>query len=134
LLIPIFFAYAQPVFVLISLIFALMHHATAVQYDVSKTVSIRGQVARIDWANPHIHVYLNVKTGKAEEAWNVEFPSPGAAIVAGLSKQLLSPGASLTVEAYPSKSAPVEAKLPRLACAKTLTLADGTHFTFVVGI
>ena len=111
------------------------HHATAAQYDVSTLVTLKGVITRAEWVNPHMRVYIDVKNGSGNsDAWTVEFPSPGAAVVAGLSKQLLAVGTTLTVEAYPKKSAPERAAVPRSACAKTMTLSDGSHFAFVVGI
>jgi hypothetical protein len=111
------------------------HHATAAQYDVSSTVTLKGTISRLEWANPHIHVYLDVKTEEGNsETWIVEFPAPGAAIVAGLSKQLLASGTVITLEAYPAKPPADHSKPKRSACAKAVTLADGSRLTFVVGI
>lgn len=109
------------------------HHATAAQYDVSRTLTLKGTITRADWSNPHIHVHLRVKLKEDhEEHWTLEFPAPGAAIVAGLSKQLLAPETVLTVEAYPSKTPARENQ--EFGCAKAVTLSDGTRLTFVVGI
>jgi len=114
---------------------ASAHHATAAQYDVSTMVILKGVITRADWVNPHMRVYLYVKNGSGNsDTWTVEFPAPGAAVVAGLSKQLLAVGTNLTVEAYPVKSAPERAGPSRSACAKAMTLSDGSHFAFVVGI
>jgi len=126
---------------------AWAHHATATEYDISKTVTLKGTITRVDWANPHIHVYLQVKPdrGTAQE-WDVEFPAPGAAIVAGLSKQTLASGVVLTFEGYVSKpdfhptprknSSQVEppSVAQHFACATGITLSGGDHVTFVVGI
>jgi hypothetical protein len=114
---------------------ASAHHATAARYDVSTMVLLKGVITRADWVNPHMRVYIDVKNGSGNsEVWTVEFPSPGAAVVAGLSKQLLAIGTTLTVEAYPAKSPPDHAVPSRAACAKAMTLSDGSHFVFVVGI
>jgi len=102
------------------------HHATAAQYDTSTTVSLKGAISRLDWGNPHVHVHMDVK----DENWDVEFGSPGAVIVSGLSREMLKPGAALTIKAYPTKST----KAPHAACATEVTLADGTTAHFVVGI
>ena|SRR5262249_3312819 len=113
----------------------LAHHATAVQYDVSNTITLKGTITRVDWTNPHVHVYFDVKMENGNsEIWTVEFPSPGAIIVAGLSRKLLAPGTLLTLEGYPSKSSPGPNKVLRSACAKAIALSDGSRFAFVVGI
>ena len=123
------------------------HHATATEYDISKTVAAKGTITRVDWANPHIHVYMERKAERgAAQVWDVEFPSPGAAIVAGLSKQTLTSGVALTFEGYVSKpefhpnprknsSQDPHLAVPQyFACATGITLSGGGHFTFVVGI
>jgi hypothetical protein len=114
---------------------ASAHHATAVQYDVSTTTTLKGVIIRVQWANPHTHVYVEVKKENDDsEVWTVEFPSPGALIVAGLSKQLLTAGTPLTIEGYLSKPGTDHSAKTRAACAKAVTLSDGNRFTFVVGI
>ena len=101
------------------------HHATALQFDVSRTIKLTGVISKLDWANPHVHVSLEVKN--AAEVWDVELASPGGVIVTGLSKDLLKPGTTIRITGYPAKT--------KLAiCAKELILADGTTATFVVGI
>lgn len=114
---------------------ASAHHATAVEYDVSGTVTLKGVITRIEWGNPHIHVYIDVKNEDGSlDNWIVEFPSPGATIVAGLSRRLLAPGITLSFDAYPSKPSGNRSKSQRSACAKSIMLSDGSRFTFVVGI
>ena len=111
------------------------HHASAAQYDVSSTITLKGAITRVEWANPHIHVYVDVKTEEGNsENWSVEFPAPGAAIVAGLSKQLLAAGTVINFEAYPAKPPADHSKPQRSACAKAITLSNGDRLTFVVGI
>src|SRR4030095_7295240 len=112
------------------------HHATAIDFDISKTIRVKGVVSKLNWANPHAHVWIDVKRdGDAEEHWDVELGSPGAIIVSGLSKDLLMPGTTITVIGYPAKAntSSNPSHDPAL-CATQLTLADGTTAEFVVGI
>jgi hypothetical protein len=37
------------------------HHSFAAEYDGDKPVTVSGTVVRIDWSNPHIHFYVEVK-------------------------------------------------------------------------
>jgi hypothetical protein len=109
---------------------ASAHHATAAQYDTAKTVVLKGAISKLEWTNPHVHVYLDVAAANGRrETWSVEFASPGGIIVAGLSKELLKAGTVITIKGYPSKSAD-----QRSACATEVTLADGSTAHFVVGI
>jgi hypothetical protein len=126
---------------------ASAHHATALEYDISRTVTLKGKVIRVDWANPHIHVYVEVKPAQgAPQEWDVEFPSPGGTIVAGLSREALANGVMLTFEGYvskpdfrpnPRKNSTLEPPLQvaaHFACATGITLSNGHQFNFVVGI
>ena len=104
------------------------HHATALQFDVSTTVKLTGVISKLDWANPHVHLSLEVKSGDGVvELWDVELASPGGVIVTGLSKDLLKPRTTVHITGYPAKS-------KQAVCAKELILADGTTATFVIGI
>src|SRR5262245_17234900 len=114
------------ILLLICSLSASAHHATAVEYEISKTVALKGVITKVDWTNPHIHVHMDVK----EENWDIEFVSPGAVIVAGLSREALKPGAMIIIKGYPTRSA----KSPHAACATEVKLADGTTAHFVVGI
>ena len=42
------------------------HHSDAAQFDVSKPVKVTGVVKKVEWTNPHIWFYVDVKdeTGK----------------------------------------------------------------------
>ena len=37
------------------------HHAIAAKFDDTKPTTLTGIVTLVDWANPHVHVYVNVK-------------------------------------------------------------------------
>ena len=55
---------------------ALAHHSLAM-YDMTNPVTVRGVVTRLDWANPHAHLYVNVKDGKGNvEEWVIEMDRP----------------------------------------------------------
>ena len=112
------------------------HHATAVDFDVSKTIRVQGVVSRLNWANPHAHVQIAVNGERGvEEHWDVELGSPGAVIVSGLSQGVLIPGTTITVIGYPAKTnTSSEPSHDPALCATQLTLADGTTAQFVVGI
>jgi hypothetical protein len=119
---------------------AYPHHATATEYDISKTTVLRGTISKVDWTNPHVHVRLNVKSKEgASEEWDIEFGSPGAMAVAGITKEMMQPGVVITVKGYPGrqpagKQSDASATAPRRACATEATLPDGLTAKFVVGI
>jgi len=108
------------------------HHATATEFDISKTIKLKGVVSKLDWANPHAHVYIDVKGDRGIEQWNVELASPGGIIVSGLSRELLGPGTTLTITGYPAKTNGASKSFS--VCATEVTQANGTTARLVVGI
>jgi hypothetical protein len=52
---------------------ALAHHSVPGTFDVSKTVAIKGTISKIDWINPHIYIYVDVKDASGTvTTWKVE--------------------------------------------------------------
>ncbi len=50
---------------------ARAHHSFAAEYDASKPIKLAGKVTKIEWTNPHIFIYMDVKDEKtgAVENW-----------------------------------------------------------------
>lgn len=54
------------------------HHSFGAEYDANKPITLKGVVTKIEWTNPHTHMYLDVKgpDGKVVN-WKLEgFPPP----------------------------------------------------------
>jgi hypothetical protein len=41
----------------------LAHHALQAQFDMNQTITLTGAVTKMDWSNPHVRLYLEVKDG-----------------------------------------------------------------------
>ena len=55
----------------------IAHHVIDGAYDISKTVSIRGTVAKIEVRNPHIHVYVDTTNPDGTVThWDIETFAP----------------------------------------------------------
>jgi Family of unknown function (DUF6152) len=81
------------------------HHSFTAEFDGSKTVTLRGVVSKVDWINPHIFVYLDVKddTGKTT-TWALQSLPPLFFRGSGLTRDvLLSNKSEVTVTANPAK-------------------------------
>ena len=96
------------------------HHSFAAEFDRTSPVTLTGSVTRVDWGNPHIWVFMDVKddTGKVSN-WGVEGGAPNALFRNGWRKDSLKVGDTVTVEGFKSKDG-----LPR-ANANRVTLPDG---------
>jgi Family of unknown function (DUF6152) len=96
------------------------HHSFAAEYDADKPVTLSGTVVKIDWSNPHIHVYLDVKseTGTVIQ-WKLEGYPPNMLVRQGWARDTLKVGQTITVSGW-------RARLdPNLGAAREITFADG---------
>ena len=99
---------------------AYAHHSFAAEYDTEKPVQITGAVTKVEWTNPHVHFYVDVKNDKGEVVnWNIELGPPLILRHLGWRENSLKTGDPVTVEGYLAKDH------SNLANAKKVTLADG---------
>jgi len=83
------------------------HHNAATVYDVRKEVEVKleGVVTKMEWMNPHIHFYVDVKdkNGKVTN-YAVEGGTPNGLYRTGWRKDDLKPGTKIRIEgAAPSR-------------------------------
>jgi hypothetical protein len=75
------------------------HHAIAAKFDDTKPTTLSGIVSMVDWTNPHVHVYVNVKDPKGQILnWAVELESPIDLARSGWNRDTLVPGDAVTVQ------------------------------------
>lgn len=93
---------------------AQAHHSGAM-YDLSKQLTIEGTVARYDWANPHVYIYVEqtADNGRVIE-WAVETLTPGAMSRQGWAKDTLQAGDRIVVTGHPTRSAKNSSLYPML--------------------
>jgi hypothetical protein len=79
---------------------ALAHHSFAAQYDVNKPITLTGRVTKVEWTNPHIYVFADVKDEATGEvvSWGFEFGGPNALIRQGWTRNSLKVDDLVTFE------------------------------------
>ena len=85
---------------------ALAHHSFAAEFDATKRVTLTGVVTKVEWTNPHVWIYFNVKddkTGKVEN-WGAEMGPPHGLQRRGWRRETLKIGESVTVEGSLAKN------------------------------
>jgi hypothetical protein len=83
----------------------IAHHSFAAEFDSGKTVTLRGIVSKVDWINPHIFVYLDVKDDAGKTTtWALQSLPPLFFRGSGLTKDVLvSNKQEVTVTANPAR-------------------------------
>jgi Family of unknown function (DUF6152) len=78
---------------------ALAHHSFSAEFDGSKTVTLTGEVTKLEWSNPHAYLYLDVKGEAGNVAnWSIELGSPNSLTRLGWKRTTVQVGDQLTVE------------------------------------
>lgn len=102
------------------------HHSIQAQFDINKSFTIAGNVARVEWINPHSYLTLNVKApdGKVEK-WAFEMGAAGQLRRTGLSRADrggLKAGDAVTIKALAARDGSNSGLL------QEITTADGRVF------
>jgi hypothetical protein len=56
------------------------HHSFSAEYDGNKPVSIKGILKEVDWRNPHIYYFIELKENGKTVKWTVEGYPPNMLI------------------------------------------------------
>ena len=97
---------------------ALAHHGWS-EYDSSKPLKLTGKVLASGYEHPHGHIRFQAP-GKT---WNVILAPPSRMENRGLTKAMLKPGATATVEGYANRDKPEEMRAERITVeGKTIEL------------
>ena len=115
---PLFAALGVLIFV--APIFA--HHAESAEYDATKPVKVTGTISKVEWLNPHIWFYVDVKdeNGKVT-TWAFSGAPPGMLQRRGITKEVLKIGAEVHVEGSRAKDG------SNNASGNKVTFADGRN-------
>ena len=81
----------------------LAHHGLEAQFDTKKTITLVGTVTKIDWSNPHVRLYMEVKKESDTVAWEVDLGSPNLQMMKGWKIDSYRRGDHVRVEVYPAR-------------------------------
>jgi hypothetical protein len=101
---------------------AAAHHGRGSTYDMNKRVTLKGVVSRVDWRNPHVVIYMDVKDdGGKVVTWGFENAGVSQLAQAGYNRNTLKPGQEITAIVNPAANgAPT-------AIVVKVVLADGSE-------
>ena len=96
------------------------HHSFAAEYDINKPVTLKGTVTKVDWRNPHIYVYLNVKDDRGGVTeWACEGGPPNVLLREGWTRNSVKEGDEVTIDGAMAKDG------SKRCNSRSVNLADG---------
>jgi len=114
------FALVAVVSILAPSVFA--HHGRGATYDMKKQVTLKGTVSRVDWRNPHVVIYMDVKdTNGNVVTWGFENAGVSQMAQTGYNRNTLKLGQEITAVVNPAANG-----TPTAIVVKVI-LADGSE-------
>ena len=96
------------------------HHSFAAEYDGNKPVKVTGVVTKVEWTNPHIWFYVDVKDDQGKVTnWGFSAGPPGVLQRRGIGRDAMKRGDVIVVEGFRARDGSNNASGGRV------TFADG---------
>lgn len=91
-------------FCLLGTVPAWAHHSFSAEYDSTQLITLKGTISKVEWTNPHIYIYIDVKDASGKVAtWSLEGYPPNTLKRTGFSRDVLKIGDEVTATYYKSK-------------------------------
>lgn len=98
----------------------LAHHSFSTEYDKTKPVSVTGVVSKVEWRNPHIWFYVDVKDSRGQvTTWGFSGAPPSFLTRQGISRDVMKVGDVIKVDGFMARDGSHNASGGRV------TFADG---------
>jgi len=98
------------------------HHSEAAEYDANKPVKVTGTIKKVEWQNPHIWFYVEVKEENGNvTTWGFSAAPPGSLMRRGITKDNFPIGAVINVTGSRARDG------SNNASSHSVTFADGRN-------
>jgi hypothetical protein len=82
----------------------LAHHSFQAEFDITKPMTVKGTVTKVEWINPHVYIHIDVPDSQGEVTnWSFETLGPGRMRANGMSKQSFGVGKTVTLKGYAAR-------------------------------
>jgi hypothetical protein len=99
---------------------AAAHHSFATEYDRTKPVAVTGTVSKVEWRNPHIWFYVDVKDDRGRvTTWGFSGAPPAFLQRQGIPRTVLKVGDAVRVDGFRARDGSSNAS------GGKVTFADG---------
>jgi hypothetical protein len=97
------------------------HHSFAAEFDADKPITLSGIVTKVEWTNPHVWFYINVKDEKtgAVTNWGAEMGPPHGLQRRGWRQNTLKIGDAVTVAGSMAKNGARRMNASKVTLAST---------------
>ena len=80
------------------------HHSFSSEFDAAKPIKVTATVTKVEWSNPHVWIYVDVKDESGKVAnWSFETSAPILLTRRGVTKETLKISDTLKIEGYRAK-------------------------------
>jgi hypothetical protein len=96
------------------------HHSVSAEFDVNRQITYTGVITRVEWSNPHVYFYVDVKDASQKVTnWAFEGAGPNTLARLGWMRDSLKVGDRVTVVAFRARDG------ANVASAREVRLANG---------
>ena len=107
---------------------AFGHHSEAAEFDQNDPVKVTGTIVKVEWLNPHVWFYVDVKDAQGNATtWGFSAAPPGALMRRGITKDALIIGAVVNVEGSRARDG------SNNASGRSVTFPDGKNVFTATG-
>jgi DNA/RNA endonuclease YhcR with UshA esterase domain len=100
----------------------LAHHSETAEFNPDTPVTVKGTIVRVEWLNPHVWFYVDVKDEKGKvTTWGFSGAPPGSLMRRGITKDVLKIGAVVNVTGARARDG------SNNASSRSVTFEDGKN-------